>query len=92
MSRSTAVAALSVREDLPTILRAGSGDVLDETRALFAIGVVRDVYLTGGTLLAAAALGSEATEAFPYRGEIYIVRPDGAAQSFAAHVRALRVS
>ncbi|MBW3607309.1 MAG: NAD-binding protein [Actinobacteria bacterium] len=35
---STAVAALSVREDLPTLLRAGSGDVMDETRALFSIG------------------------------------------------------
>lgn len=89
---STAVAGLSVREDLRTIVRAGSGDVMDETRALFAIGVVRDVYLTGGTLVAAAALGSEATEAFPYRGEIHIVRADGAAESFAAHVRAARAS
>jgi len=56
---STAVAGLSVREDLPTVLRAGSGDVMDETRALFRIGVVRDVYLIGGTLLAAAALARE---------------------------------
>lgn len=55
---SVAVTALAVREDLPTLVRAGSGDVMDETRALFSIGVVRDVYLIGGTLLAAAALGS----------------------------------
>jgi Trk K+ transport system NAD-binding subunit len=89
---STAVAALSIREDLPTVLRAGSGDVMDETRALFRIGVVRDVYLIGGTLLAAAALGSQATEAFPYRDEIYIVRADGAAEPFATHVGAARAS
>lgn len=89
---STAVAALSVREDLPTLLRAGSGDVMDETRALFSIGVVRDVYLIGGTLLAAAALGSEATEAFACDDEIYVMRLDGAAETFTAHVRAARVS
>jgi len=89
---STAVAGLSVREDLPTVLRAGSGDVMDETRALFAIGVVRDVYLIGGTLLAAAALGSQATEAFVYGEEIYITRVDGAVEPFTAHVRAARVS
>ena len=87
---STAVAALSLREDLPTVLRAGSGDVMDETRALFAIGVVRDVYLIGGTLLAAAALGSTADEAFPYGDEIHIVEPDGRTEPFAAHVRRTR--
>ncbi len=87
---STAVAALSLREDLPTVLRAGSGDVMDETRALFAIGVVRDVYIIGGTLMAAAALGSTAEEAFPYGDEINIVLPDGRFEPFAAHVRRMR--
>jgi len=89
---STAVAGLSVREDLPTVLRAGSGDVMDETRALFRIGVVRDVYLIGGTLMAAAALGSDASEAFPCGETIYITRADGAIEPFGAHVRATRVS
>lgn len=87
---STAVAALSVREDLPTILRAGSGDVMDETRALFRIGVVRDVYLIGGTLMAAAALGSDASEAFPCGERIYIRRADGEIEPFAAHLRSIR--
>jgi voltage-gated potassium channel Kch len=87
---STAVAALSLRGDLPTVLRAGSGDVMDETRALFRIGVVRDVYLIGGTLLAAAALGSPAGEAFALGGEIHIVGRDGAPEAFPAHVRRLR--
>jgi len=89
---STAVAALSVREDLPTILRAGSGDVMDETRALFRIGVVRDVYLIGGTLMAAAALGSEAAEAFSFREAIWITRTDGTVEPLAAHLRGVRVS
>lgn len=86
---STAVAALSLREDLPTVLRAGSGDVMDETRALFAIGTVRDVYRIGGTLMAAAALGSMADEAFPYGDDVYITA-GGRAEPFAAHVRRMR--
>jgi len=87
---STAVAALALRDDLPTLIRAGSGDVLDETRALMRIGVVRDVYLIGGTLLAAAALGSHSSEAFTCGETVYITRVDGAVEPFGDHVRALR--
>lgn len=61
---SISVAALGMHENLRTILRAGRGEVTNETRPLFSIGVVRDVYRIGGTLLAAVALGSNATEAF----------------------------
>ena len=38
--------------------------MMNETRALLKLGVVRDVYRIGGTLLAAIALGSQAREAF----------------------------
>ena len=86
---STAVAALALREDLPTLLRAGSGDVMDETRALFRIGVVRDVYMIGGTLLAAAALGSQADEAFMHGDTVFVTRGDGAVEPFGVHARAL---
>ncbi|MDQ4048466.1 MAG: NAD-binding protein, partial [Actinomycetota bacterium] len=57
-------AALGIREDLRTLLRAGRGEVANETRSLFKIGIVRDVNRIGGTFLAAVALGSEATGAF----------------------------
>ncbi|MGI8413048.1 MAG: NAD-binding protein [Solirubrobacteraceae bacterium] len=83
---STAVAALAIREDLRTVLRAGSGDILDETRALFRIGAVRDVYRIGGTLLAAAALGSPAQEAFVADEIIWVIGHDGAIESFDAHL------
>jgi len=63
---------------------------MDETRALFRIGVVRDVYLIGGTLMAAAALGSDASEAFPCGERIYIRRADGEIEPFAAHLRSIR--
>jgi voltage-gated potassium channel Kch len=83
---AAAVAALAIRGNLRTVLRAGSGDVLDETRALFRIGAVRDVYLIGGTLLAAAALGSPAEEAFIADDTVWMVGADGRTESFAAHM------
>lgn len=87
---SMVVAALALREDLPTLLRAGSGDVMDETRALFRVGVVRDVYMIGGTLLAAAALGSQADEAFMYDDAVYVTGVDGAVASFDEHALAMQ--
>jgi len=62
---------------------------MDETRALFSIGVVRDVYLIGGSLLAATALGSQASEAFVYGETVYVTRVDGGIEPFHAHARAM---
>ncbi|HYZ08763.1 MAG TPA: NAD-binding protein [Pseudonocardiaceae bacterium] len=83
---SIAVAALGMQEDLHTILRAGRGDVVNETRSLFSIGVVRDVYRIGGTLLAAAALGSDATDAFLHEQTVYLITPDGRIEPFEPDV------
>ncbi|MDQ3631165.1 MAG: NAD-binding protein [Actinomycetota bacterium] len=87
---STAMAALAVREDLRTVLRAGSGDVMDETRALLRIGAVRDVYRIGGTLFAAAALGSSAQEAFVADDAVWVIGQDGRIEPFGAHVETVR--
>jgi len=76
------VAAHGEREELRTLLRAGRGEVLNETRALLKLGVVRDVYRIGGTLLAAAALGSEAAEAFLHEQTVYLVFADGRIEPF----------
>ena len=84
------VAALGMREDLRTLLRAGRGDVVNETSSLFKIGVVRDVYRIGGTLLAAAALGSAATEAFFHEETVYLMDPDGRIEPFESDVEAAR--
>ncbi len=83
---SAAMAAVAVREDLRTVLRAGSGDLIDETRALFRIGAVRDVYRIGGTLLAAAALGSPAEEAFLAEESVWVIGQNGAIERFEAHL------
>ena len=86
---AAAVAGLAMQPSLRTVLRAGGGDVLDETRALFAIGAVRDVYLIGGTLLAAAALGSEAAGAFAADATLYVTLPDGSFEPAALHIAQL---
>ena len=75
-------AALGVREDLRTLLRAGRGEVANETRSLFKIGIVRDVNRIGGTFLAAAALGSDATGAFLHGQMVCLVTPDGEIEQF----------
>jgi len=69
-------------EELRTLLRAGRGEALNETRALLKLGVVRDVYRIGGTLLAAAALGSDACEAFMHEQTVYLVAPDERIEPF----------
>jgi voltage-gated potassium channel Kch len=78
------VAAHGCREDLRTLLRAGRGEVTNETRSLLKLGIVRDVYRVGGTLLAAAALGSDADEAFLHERTVYLVSPAGRIEPFVA--------
>ena len=75
-------AALGVHEDLRTLLRAGRGEVTNETRSLFKIGTVRDVNRIGGTFLAAAALGSDATGAFLHEQMVCLVTRDGEIEQF----------
>jgi hypothetical protein len=77
-----AVAARGVRDDLNIALRAGDGDATSETRSLFGIGVVRDVYQIAGTALAAVALGYEADWAFPEEATLYLVDRDRNIQPF----------
>jgi len=86
---AAAVAGLAIRKDLRTVLRAGGGDVLDETRALFRIGAVRDVYNIGGSVLAASALGSTAEEAFVVDDTVWVVDRDGTLEPFDTHLDAV---
>jgi voltage-gated potassium channel Kch len=84
---SAAMAALAIRADLRTVLRAGSGDLMDETRSLFRIGAVRDVYRVGGTLLAVAALGSSAQAAFIADDTIWVIGPQARIEAVDVHLR-----
>jgi len=87
---SVAVAALGLQDDLRTILRAGRGEVVNETRSLFRIGVVRDTYRIGGTLLAAMALGSDATGAFLHEQTVYLITPDDQIEPFQPDMHTAR--
>jgi Trk K+ transport system NAD-binding subunit len=69
-------AALGVRDDLRTLLRAGRGEVTNETRSLFKLGVVRDVNRIGGTFLAMAALGRDVRHAFLDDETVYLIMSD----------------
>ncbi len=73
---SVAAAARAARADLRVVLRAGGG-VASESRGLFRVGFVADLYPIGGAVLAAAALGSEAREGFLHDDTAYLVTPDG---------------
>jgi len=77
-----AVAGRGLRDDLQIALRAGDGDATSETRSLFGIGVIRDVYQLAGTTLAAVALGHGAEEAFPHEDALYLVDADGEIERF----------
>jgi voltage-gated potassium channel Kch len=57
---AVAVAALALREDLRVVLRAGDDDAVTETRALFPIGVVRDVNRLAGAELAGRIVAPDA--------------------------------
>ena len=51
------------------ILRAGDGDLADETRSLFRIGHVIDVHRLGAAYIAGVALGSDADAVAVLRGQ-----------------------
>ena len=87
---SIVVAATGVRPGIRTVLRAGRGEVVNETRSLFKIGVVRDVYRIGGTLMAAAALGSDVDGGFLHDKTVYMIHPDGGLEPFEADLEAVR--
>ena len=54
-----AVAARAIDEDLRVVLRAGDGELADETRSLERIGHVIDVHRLGAAFIAGLALGKD---------------------------------
>lgn len=70
---SIAVTAHGMTENLRTVLHAGRGEVTSETRSLFSVGVIRDIYRVGGAVLAAAALGSDASDGFVQEQTTYLL-------------------
>lgn len=71
------VAARAVAPDLRIVLRAGDGDVTAESQALFRLGTACDVLRLTAAVLAAAATGLPAREAFLDEHRVVLVQPDG---------------
>ncbi|MGB2711495.1 MAG: NAD-binding protein, partial [Conexibacter sp.] len=72
------VAARALAPDVQIVLRAGDSDVTAESQSLFRLGTVCDVLRLTATVLAAAATGSPAREAFfDDAHRVVLVDPDG---------------
>jgi voltage-gated potassium channel Kch len=72
-----AMAARSVEPDARVVLRVGDGRLANETRSLFAIGVVRDVHRIAAGLIAAQATGSPASGVLCHEDRAVLRHPDG---------------
>jgi Trk K+ transport system NAD-binding subunit len=63
------MAARSLADELPVVLRPGDGEVAQETGSLFRIGHVIDVHRTAAALIAARTLGGEEAAVVAVDGE-----------------------
>jgi hypothetical protein len=59
------------------VLRVGDGIVANETRSLLALGLIRDVHRIAAALLAAMALGGNATSVVCIGDDAHLRFPDG---------------
>ena len=73
----SAMTARSINPDLRVVLRAGDGDVSEETRSLSRIAHVVDVHRLGAAYIAGVALGSEADSVALRDGRAELLLPGG---------------
>jgi voltage-gated potassium channel Kch len=74
---AVAMTALGVHPDVRVVMRVGDGIVANETRSLLALGLIRDVHRIAAALLAAMALGGEATSVICIGDDAHLRFPDG---------------
>jgi Trk K+ transport system NAD-binding subunit len=82
----SALTARSLNPDLRVIVRAGDGEVADETRSLFRIGHVIDVHRLGAAFIAGVALGSDAEAVAVRDGKPALILPDGRHEEFPLEI------
>ena len=73
----SALTARSLNDDLRVVVRAGDGDVSQETRSLARIGHVVDVHRLGAAYIAGVALGSDADSVALRDGRAELLLPGG---------------
>jgi voltage-gated potassium channel Kch len=73
----SALTARSLSDELRIVLRAGDGDVSEDTRSLSRIGHVVDVHRLGAAYIAGVALGSDADGVVLREGRAELLLPGG---------------
>ena len=81
-----AVAARAADADLRVMLRAGDGEVADETRSLERIGHVLDVHRLAAAYIAGIALGSDAEAVAVRDGRPQLLLQDGTWDEFPLEI------
>jgi Trk K+ transport system NAD-binding subunit len=81
-----AVAARASDEDLRVVLRAGDGDLADETRSLERIGHVLDVHRLGAAYIAGLALGKDTVGVAVRDGRPQLALRDGGWEEFPLEI------
>jgi Trk K+ transport system NAD-binding subunit len=81
-----AMAARAADSELRVVLRAGDGDVADETRSLERIGHVLDVHRLGAVFIAGLALGAEADAVAVRDGRPQLLLRDGRWEEFPLEI------
>ena len=72
-----AMTALSLNQDVRVVLRAGDGEVSEDTRSLAQIGHVVDVHRLAAAYIAGIALGSDADSVVLREGRAELLLPGG---------------
>ena len=69
--------ARALNDQLRVVLRAGDGEISDDTRSLARLGQVVDVHRLGAAYIAGIALGSDADAVALREGRAELLRPGG---------------
>jgi voltage-gated potassium channel Kch len=83
---AVAVTARALAPDLPIVLRAGNHDAITETKALFRIGIVRDVTLLTASFVAEAISGRAAGTVVQHENILHAHPVDGSPRRLATPV------
>ena len=73
----SAMTARALNDQLRVVLRAGDGEISDDTRSLARLGHVVDVHRLGAAYIAGVALGSDAGAVALRDGRAELLRPGG---------------
>ena len=80
---SIGMTAMSLHREARVVLRVGDGRLANETRALFKIGIVRDVHRIAAGLIAAQATGAPAKSVICAEDQAHLVLEDGTLEEAA---------